>query len=229
MLVVFAELAVAESESKVWRIREFSGVFLLLSAFFLAVYAKFADSYQEIYRSEIARIHVSPPATPPKVSQESIDLALMFYGIEVPKDADHPTLEQDLADRGVTIKPAYFGKTKVNIGPSAFASWALLGSTLAHELEIHCVQSFFAVWVLDLLGLRGTELAERRAYVFELENKNRFGLNLHERAMITETLDFYYPDELPAVTDNRYQQLVAVRKAQVNRWLARNLIGPSSR
>ena len=84
---------------------------------------------------------------------------------------------------------------EVTVGPAAFESWGLLGSTLAHELEVHCQQNFTYIRLLDLLGLDGTLKAEREAYQHELSNAGRFHLGEVERENIKATMDFYYPVE----------------------------------
>jgi hypothetical protein len=150
------------------------------------------------------------------VSQASIDLALVLFGIEVPSTADHPQLDVELRDRGLTSRAAFMDKAHVTVGPAAFTSWGLLGSTLAHELEVHCHQNFLAIYVMDLLGLDGTGAAERQAYVHELRNARRFSLEVADAQMIADTVDYYYPDNAtgPGVVVPR----------SVRSWLARNFL-----
>src|SRR5690606_19202846 len=107
---------------------------------------------------------------------ESIDLAIAMFGIEVPASAEWPVLDKKIEDRGLTTRGAFMDKAKVTIGPAAFTSWALLGSTLAHELEVHCQQNFLFIYLMDLVGLDGTGEAERQAYRHELTNAKRFSL-----------------------------------------------------
>ena len=83
----------------------------------------------------------------------------------------------------------------MTIGPAAFASWSLLGSTLAHELEVHCRQNFTLIRMQDLMGAQGTLKAERDAYAHELAHAERFNLSKIERMNIQATMDFYYPKE----------------------------------
>src|SRR5690606_25474533 len=101
------------------------------------------------------------------------------------------------------------------IGPSAFASWALLGSTLAHEIEVHCHQNFTLIRLFDIAGWEGTENAEREAYAHELAHADRFGLTSDDRYSIAQTLQYYYPErKLP-------DSLSARLGRSVGRWLAR--------
>ena len=142
---------------------------------------------------EMAAIRVQPPAGPPSITQESLNLALVIYNIRVPEHVDHPVLNTAILDRGLTSRTGISNRMKVTIGPGAFNSWALLGSTLAHELEVHCLQNFGMIRFLDLLGLDGTGHAERQAYAHEINQAERFGLGKFERRTIQNTVEFYYP------------------------------------
>lgn len=180
------------------------------------------------------QIKVLPPPTSPEISQESIDLALIIYGIRVPNDVNHPILDRDLADRGVTVRYSFVGQAKVAVGPSAFASWSLLGSTLAHEIEVHGHQNFFGIWIMDSLGLDGTMEAERQAYAHELRYAERFGLKIHDAAMIAETVEFFYPEVQQDDYNQEYLSHTIRHNAQrhmiqashyVKKWLAKNFVG----
>lgn len=191
---------------------------------------KDSDLHKQFFK-DFNEVLVLPPSSAPPLTQESIDLALLFFGIEVPPDAEHPQLDRDLVDRGITVKPTLYGKNKVSIGPEAFTSWAILGSTLAHELEVHCQQSFLGVWILDLLGLDGTHLAERVAYLHEIKNKNRFKLKIDEEAMIAETLDFYYPESWSShseITSKKFfdTNQMSAKSHQFKVWLSKKVVGP---
>jgi hypothetical protein len=100
----------------------------------------------------------------PELDQSSIDLALAVFSIRIPNNASDPMLNKDISDRGITFKRSIDELFQVEIGPAAFSSWSLLGSTLAHEVEVHCNQDFLAIYFLDVLGFEGTALAERSAY-----------------------------------------------------------------
>lgn len=142
----------------------------------------------------LRQVKVQPPSDVPAVSQESIDLALVLFGIEVPNTAEHPRLDLELHERGLTARAAFMSKTQVTIGPAAFSSWGLLAATLAHELEVHCHQNFFLIGMLDSLGLDGTGEAERQAYIHELRNAKRFGLGHADADLIADTMEYYYPE-----------------------------------
>lgn len=154
-------------------------------------HAKSASKSEEMYAW--SKAPVLAPETMPEISQESIDIAIAMFGIEVPNPMNYPTLDTALLDRGTTTRDTLSGEAIVHIGPSAFTSWGLLGSTLAHELEIHCRQNLTLITTLDLLHLDGTGMAEREGYSHELKNARRFGLSHFDRILIRETRDYYYP------------------------------------
>ena len=138
----------------------------------------------------------SPSGAPegrPVPGQNAVDVAMAIYGISKPADAEQPIFDSKLQDRGLTVKSSWFGKTQVYIGPSAFSSWSMLGSTLAHEVEIHCRQNFPLIFIKDQIGLDGTSDAEREAYRYEILNASRFGLNGRDTSLIAATVDYYYP------------------------------------
>ena len=149
------------------------------------------------WREEMAQspLHHQVPLGAPPMTQESIDKALRLFKITVPPQINPPTLDLALADRGVTVLDGLQSTMKVQIGPGAFSSWSILGSTLAHELEVHCEQNFALIRFMDSLGLDGTRWAERQAYQHEIDHAKRFGLSEDEIFGITETMNFYYPHQ----------------------------------
>lgn len=157
------------------------------------------------------------PEAPPAVTQASIDRALVMFNIRVPSHVKHPVLDLNMYDRGLTTVRGK-GKLEVRIGPAAFASWGLLASTLAHEIEVHCYQNFRMIRIMDMVGLHGTHNAEREAYLYELEHADRFLLGDLDRQNIQETLDFYYPEQTGNVS------LSADLTSQFGSWLARNTL-----
>ena len=191
--------------------------FFLLATLGLAVVLRNAHhelASRHAFEAVTDRSAVVAPPGPPPLTQESIDLALRMYGIQVPSSADAPKLDLTMHDRGLTTRGAFMDKARVTIGPAAFSSWALLGSTLGHEIEVHCQQNFLAIYLLDLVGLDGTGAAERQAYVHELRNAKRFGTQAEDTQMIAETVEFYYPDDAPR----------SLLPKPVRSWLARALL-----
>lgn len=140
-----------------------------------------------------APVHVVPPSSKPVPGQESIDIALAMFNIQVPTNAKKPVYDPGIYDRGLTTLRGWSNKMEVSVGPAAFTSWSMLGSTLAHELEVHCQQNFALIRLKDLFGFEGTLHAEREAYSHELANAKRFRLDNQEFANIKATMDFYYP------------------------------------
>jgi len=178
---------------------------LLSSVLWARSVLKGADLRQQLSNS----IEVQVNATPPAKSQASIELALIAYGFDLAQSGTYPSMDMNLTDRGLTEKMGYEQSKKVKIGPSAFDTWALLGSTMSHELEIHCQQNFVFISIADALGLDGTDLAEREAYEWELKQGQRFGLLAEEKALIRATVDSYYPRDFRSSNRPKFQKSFA--------------------
>jgi hypothetical protein len=189
---------------------------VLISLTASLVHSRAQVTARSTYERAMATVAVVPPDTAPEPSQKSIELALVMFGIQVPASASHPVFDPALRDRGLTSRGAFMDKAVVTVGPAAFSSWSLLGSTLAHELEVHCQQNFLFIYMMDALGLDGTGAAERQAYAHELRNARRFGLAGADASLIADTMDYYYPDT-PRVAG--FTVPVAIRG-----WLARNVL-----
>ncbi len=128
------------------------------------------------------------PGDRPPQTEAALRDALDEYAIAIPSGVDFPRVDDTLSDRGMTSWTPFAGNTEVLVGPSAFSSWALLGSTLAHELEIHCHQSLLLISFQESLGFAAKSVAEHQAYVYELEQAGRFGLSAQEVDRIAATL-----------------------------------------
>jgi len=200
---------------RLWRL-----IFGTVAGLALLFYAHHQEAQRQIFENAVANEHALPPVGPPPLTQESVDLALNLYGIKLPRGLEQPRLDMKLHDRGLTTRSFFLEKAIVTVGPAAFSSWALLGSTLAHEIEVHCQQNFLAIYLMDLAGLDGTGAAERQAYLHELSDAKRFGTEREDTRMIAETVAFYYPEE-PAGRS-------AFSLKPVRAWLARSLIGGAS-
>ena len=161
----------------------------------LVIHAKVQHMARETIQHEWNQVRVEVPDTAPEWGQESVDVAMAMYGIKIPSHVEAPEFDANLEDRGVTIMNGWGQKLLVKVGPAAFESWALLGSTLAHEIEIHCEQSFLLIRLLDSVGLSGTLSAEREAYMHEITNRERFNLSEFEISNIRSTMNYFYPDE----------------------------------
>lgn len=165
-------------------------------------------------KSAAAMVHKpseAPAGVPPMV-QESLYRAIAMYNIRIPHGVSFPSFDPELTDRGLTSLNPWTKKFSVKIGPAAFQSWALLGSTLAHEFEVHCRQSFLWIHMQDLAGLSGTDNAEREAYAYEINSAKRFGLTVAEVSMIQETVDYYYP--IPSISQPNPNLTVSARVAR---------------
>lgn len=174
----------------------------------------------EAFRADVRSVTVIAPAAKPRLRQESIEIAMALFSIEKAPSVMGPRLDRTLEDRGLTTGGTLSTRKTVTIGPSAFTSWGVLGSTLGHEIEVHARQSFLAVVLRDRmaevqLSARrrlgayvtalnpsaresfendGTWRAEREAYMYELANAGRFGLSPAETRSIAYVMNYYYPD-----------------------------------
>ena len=163
------------------------------------VWAQWQKIEHDQFFATINSVYVTPPKTAPKPGNLSIQQAMTFFGIELPDDVHQPLYASNIKDRGYIIRHHSFSDAYVRIGKEAFQSWAILGSTLAHEVEIHGNQSFFWIRVKDALGLGGTHSAEREAYLYEIANAKRFGLSRLDTHLIAKTVDYYYPSDSSAL------------------------------
>lgn len=201
----------------------FAAVTLFVGSFGAAVFAakKEAHEYAQFIK-ETRSVNVTAPETAPHLNQRSVDVAVEIFSIDVPENVSGPSLDVTLYDRGLTTGDSLGNKKTVTIGPAAFSSWGILGSTLGHEIEVHAKQSFFKIVLLDKLSKikmaskkflsntafakdakpqessaelndDGTWSAEREAYGFELEHAERFQLTESEMNSIEQVLNTYYP------------------------------------
>jgi hypothetical protein len=171
------------------------------------------------YESSLRDVEISAPMNPPEQDQESIETAMILFSIARPNTMEGPLLDPLLLDRGLTTGGLLLPQKRVTVGSPAFISWGVLGSTLAHEIEIHVDQSFLKVVATDHLtrlslnarrlvgkfipslkpSVResfesdGTWAAERQAYIHEIRNAQRFGLTPDEIHSIRRVMDYFYP------------------------------------
>ncbi len=202
--------------------------FLIVGSFFVASFAALLSARTQIAEnnqviSDLQDYPVEAPKTVPPLSQNSIDIALEMFNIKVPAGAKYPVLNPNLEDRGISSRLPWSEMITVEIGPSAFLSWSLLGSTLAHELEVHCQQNFTLINIMDALGMNGTQKAERAAYLHEISNAKRFGLDVDQQQLIRDTMDYYYAVDQ---SEANYSISLASKKIRntLGRWLAKPLI-----
>lgn len=200
---------------------------LSLACLGICIYAKYQTNLEKRLKLEWSQTPVTVPTGSPPLNQSSVDLAIKIYDIEVPAHVAPVLFDRSVTDRGITIRKLMDDYTEVKVGPPAMASWGLLGSTLAHEIEIHANQNFLWIVLLDLFGFDGTGYAERQAYSYELKNSKRFGLSSAEQKMVAVTKDYYYPQVGAKLSDTRSfrrPQGIAERLFPEYRYFSRKLI-----
>lgn len=206
------------------------GALLLLPLLSVAMFALltsvvFALVMQErmelsAYRAEMKEVVVHMEIARPLPSQNSVDLAMVAYGIFGGDHVSWPVFDASLSDRGLTSGATLEQRRDITVGAPAFTSWGVLGSTLGHEIEIHGNQSFLKIMAFDgvsrvsqsaldlVLANRaeargqqvedrvfwGTIKAEREAYFFEMNSAKRFGLRPDEVNSIQVVMEEYYSE-----------------------------------
>lgn len=154
-----------------------------------------ANRTKELEKISSAQFEIMSPHGRPTPGQAAINLAMQLYRIKIPGKIHGPYFDSKLEDRGLTVRNGVTSEPAVYVGPEAFTSWSMLGSTLAHEIEIHCRQNFLAIHFQNLAGFSGTSMAEREAYRYELANSKRFGIDQYEQDLIRSTMTYFYPEE----------------------------------
>ena len=189
-------------------------LFFLFSLFTCLIFHyKEFQSFKETQNS-MMKIPVIYPKERPKDPQNDLALAMALFSINTPENVCYPSYSYNLPYRGLTRGNSFLPKKEVIIGEMAFTSWGILGSTLAHEIEIHGNQSFLKIEFLNFLysyiqnnskfvssifpsfdimtyenmGL-GSYLAEKEAYSYEINSDKRFNLKIKEVLAIKNTLD----------------------------------------
>ena len=78
------------------------------------------------------------------------------------------------------------------IGDEAFASAARLGSTIAHEVEVHVNRQIAKGISYPSTDEQGTLIQEVEAYDYELAGTDRFGLSADELKLLKQRRASYY-------------------------------------
>lgn len=197
---------------------------VLFGAYIVLANAEVADDTlaRTAYLSDIRGINLEVPPDVPAMTQAAVDAAIEMFAIDVPADTQAPQFDKELFDRGLTSGNLLGQQKTILVGPAAFTSWGILGSTLGHEAEVHARQSFLKIVVYDKwyqfkaslnstleqtmtakasnnkkfpsegLVSPGTLAAEQEAYIFELDSALRFGLTHRETRAIRHVMDTYY-------------------------------------
>jgi hypothetical protein len=168
---------------------------------------KEVSQYQQLLR-DMQAVHVAVHLSPPVCGEQAIQAAISIFSIDT--SGTDIGFDPTIWDRGI-ISMSGDGRMHVDIGPSACSSWASLGSTIAHETEVHAKQVWAVGIALNVVsrtvnGFRGVRIAdheesvgstrfEREAYLFEIESRDRFGLSDDEVDAIFSIVNFYYPEE----------------------------------
>jgi len=136
-------------------------------------------------------------STDPIDRQKAIDESIKLYSIDT-NGIKSITYDPSLSDNGVASSDG-----SVRIGRAAFAAGATvgwLGSTIAHEGEIHIKeQANKGLWWGDE---QGTAIQEVQAYDHEINNAKRFGLSDTEVSELKSERKDYY-DELNSENKTR--------------------------
>ncbi len=178
-----------------------AGVLISFSLAGVIIFVGLADANARarelpLNQDQFANIRV--PVGRPEPTEASLKMAMEVYNIQIPGKINGPFVDMTMEDRGLTVRQGLSSKPTVFIGREAFQSWALLGSTLAHEIEVHCRQNFLSIHFQNIAGMDGTGSAEREAYRYELAHATRFGLAQYDQDLIRSTMSYFYPER-----DNR--------------------------
>lgn len=201
-----------------------AGVFISFGIAALVVAKGVSDSGErarEFAHTNETLSDIRVPDGIPALTQSSIKIALIAYDIKMPKNIKGPFLDTKIQDRGLTIRHGVGSDPLVFIGPEAFTSWGLLGSTLAHEIEVHCRQNFLAIHLQNISGFDGTGMAEREAYRYELANSTRFGLAQYDQDLIRSTMSYFYPVQENRLVEQFYPVRSWMGKLAANGFSAR--------
>ena len=121
-----------------------------------------------------------------RLKQTAIDHAIVTYGINVravPMGV-HYAPHGRMRDReGATILDRD-GTVRVQIGDLAFASAGWLGSTIAHEVEVHVNRQIAMGRHAPASDEEGASIEEIEAYDFEIANQARFGVQPDEEKLV---------------------------------------------
>ena len=117
--------------------------------------------------------------------QLAIDEAIKHYEINM-KGVKSVTYDPLLTDHGITYQNGV-----VEIGPSNFNhSPGWLGSTLAHEIEVHFkMQAQAGNWWTDVQGMA---IQKVQAYNYEIANASRFSLTASEVSSLQTARQNYF-------------------------------------
>jgi hypothetical protein len=182
-------------------------LFVLITIVLGWFHFKEVSQYQQLL-SDMQTVHVTVHLSPPVCGEQAIQTAISIFSIDT--SGANICFDPTIWDRGI-ITLGMDGRMQVDIGTPACSSWASLGSTIAHETEVHAKQVWAVGIAINVVSraincFRGVRIAdheepvgstrfEREAYLFEIESRDRFGLSDDEVDSIFSTMNFYYPEE----------------------------------
>lgn len=187
----------------------------IVNSFIILMFSCLTLNYFEVKRDKkihtlMSNIPVKFPSNIPNKSQDSVEIAIALFSIEIYKNIESIEYNKEIVFRGLTIGSSFLDEKKVIIGDMAFISWGILGSTIGHEAEIHGRQNFLLFEILNFLNIYvklftnfypkfsnifinksdlGIYFAEKEAYLYELNSANRFNLNKNELNSIKNILE----------------------------------------
>jgi hypothetical protein len=129
-----------------------------------------------------------------RLKQAAIEHAIVAYGIDVSAvpSGVHYSPHGAMRDReGVTLVDRD-GTLRVLVGDLAFGSAGWLGSTIAHEVEVHVNRQIAKGAQARAGDEQGQSIDEVEAYDFELAGQARFGLGGDEQRLVRQRRAAFY-------------------------------------
>ncbi len=142
----------------------------------------------------LKRRHVELLLRAARLKQTAIGRAIAAYRIDVShlRVGVSYSPHGDMREREGATYVDEDGTVRVEIGDEAFASPARLGSTIAHEVEVHVNRQITKGVYCPSTDEQGTLLQEVEAYDHELASKDRFGLGADELKLLKQRRASYY-------------------------------------
>jgi hypothetical protein len=129
-----------------------------------------------------------------RLKQSAITHAIVVFDIDVGGVATGVIYSPHGAMRdreGATIVDRD-GTVRVQVGDAAFRSAGWLGSTIAHEVEVHVNRQIAKGMCYQPSDRDGTLIQEVEAYDFELVNHQRFGIDAPDLRQLRQRRNFAY-------------------------------------
>ena len=159
------------------------------------------DEIAEIHRLDQALAALGGAARAPQLAgrcarlkQAAIDRAIAVYAIDVRAvpTGVHYSPHGRMRDRDGATLVDRDGTLRVQIGDGAFRSAGWLGSTIAHEVEVHVNRQVAKGRRPSPSDEQAAWLDEVEAYDFELASEARFGLRPEESRQVRQRRTVFY-------------------------------------